>query len=74
MENNLNRAGEHIASCTSDDVCEMVQCEMCIKEVPASVAQNFEGVDYVHHFCGLECLGLWRENSKVKDTGGIKRP
>ena len=66
---NLTHDGAHIASCVSDDVCEVVQCEMCMKEVPASVAQSFEGNDYVHHFCGLECLGLWRGNLKIKDVG-----
>ena len=66
---NLTHDGALIASCASDDVCEVVQCEVCMAEVPASVAQHFEGSDYVHHFCGLECLGLWRENLKVKGTG-----
>lgn len=66
---NLTHEGANIVSCASDDVCEVVQCEVCMKEVPASVAQNFEGNDYVHHFCGLECLGLWRENLKIKGAG-----
>lgn len=65
---NLTHEGAHIASCASDNVCEVLQCEMCMKEVPASVAQSFEGIDYVHHFCGLECLGLWRGNLKIKDV------
>lgn len=57
---NLTPAGAHIVSCKIDKVCEMTQCEVCMKEIPASVAQSFEGHDYVHHFCGLDCLGVWR--------------
>ncbi|MFN3398190.1 MAG: DUF3330 domain-containing protein [Sulfurimicrobium sp.] len=66
---NMTHEGADIEPCASDDVCEMVQCEVCMMEVPVSVSQSFEGTDYVHHFCGLECLGLWRENLKIK--GGL---
>ncbi|BCB27529.1 hypothetical protein SKTS_24150 [Sulfurimicrobium lacus] len=68
---NVTHDGAVIATCISDDVCEVVQCEVCMTEVPASASHGFEVVDYVHHFCGLECLGLWREKLKVKD-GGIQ--
>jgi hypothetical protein len=64
MMNNLTHEGAQIASCMNDDVCEVVQCEVCMTEVPSSVAQSVEGIDYVHHFCGLECLGLWRAKSE----------
>lgn len=57
---NVTHEGAHVASCVNDEVCEVVQCEVCMTEVPVSVAQSAEGSDYVHHFCGLECLGLWR--------------
>lgn len=57
---NVTHEGARVASCVNDDVCEVVQCEVCMTEVPVSVAQSVEGIDYVHHFCGLECLGLWR--------------
>lgn len=66
---NLTHEGARIAPCVGEEVCEVVQCEVCMKEVPQSVSQSFEGIDYVHHFCGLDCLGLWRENLKIKDTG-----
>lgn len=65
---NLTHGGALIASCVSDDVCEVVQCEVCMVEVPASVSQSFEGTDYVHHFCGLDCLVLWRENFKIREV------
>lgn len=57
---NLTPGGATVASCSNDDACEVVQCEVCMSEVPSSVAHSFEGKDYVHHFCGLECFGVWR--------------
>lgn len=67
---NLTHEGAHVVSCMSDDVCEVVQCEVCMKEVPGSVAQSLEGSDYVHHFCGLECLGLWRAKAEHPEQIG----
>ena len=34
---------------------ELVKCEVCLKEIPKSEAQNAEARDYVAYFCGLEC-------------------
>lgn len=39
---------------------EPVACEVCLTEIPGSVACSAEGPDYVHHYCGLECLAQWR--------------
>lgn len=44
---------------------EMLSCEVCLSEIPASVAQSLEGPDYVHHFCGLECYDRW---AHARDT------
>lgn len=38
---------------------EQVSCEICLKEIPASEAQNAEASDYVAHFCGLDCYDKW---------------
>jgi len=62
---NVNSAGVPVAACENDEVCEMTSCEVCLAEVPASVMESFEGPDYVHHFCGLNCLEMWR--AKLKD-------
>jgi len=45
---------------------ELVKCEVCLKEIPKSEAQNAEAVDYVAYFCGLECYGEW-EAERVKE-------
>jgi hypothetical protein len=41
---------------------ELVECEICLKEIPASEAKNEEASDYVLHFCGLECFDKWRSS------------
>lgn len=57
---NVSPSGARILACRVDEGCRMIQCEVCLTEIPISVAQRFEGADYVHHFCGLECFGVWR--------------
>jgi hypothetical protein len=37
----------------------VVACEVCLKEIPKSVAQSHEGTEYVYHFCGAECYQEW---------------
>ena len=46
---------------------EVIACEVCLKEIPESVAQSMEGDDYIHHFCGLECYNTWQD-SENKST------
>lgn len=38
-----------------------VSCDVCMTQVPASVAVRAEGQDYVRHFCGLECYRKWSQ-------------
>lgn len=38
-----------------------VACEICLKEIPWSEATSEEAVDYVLHFCGLDCYARWKE-------------
>jgi len=55
---------------------EPVACEVCLKEIPASVAKTAEGGDYIHHFCGIECLEAWRakENKEAPPEEDDIRP
>lgn len=41
------------------DQAEIIQCDICMKEIPASEARSAEAQDYVRHFCGLECFDRW---------------
>lgn len=45
---------------------DIVACDMCLKEIPESVAVSSEGDEYTQHFCGIECYQKWRTE---KDTG-----
>ncbi|MFP4131207.1 DUF3330 domain-containing protein [Thiohalospira sp.] len=47
-----------------DNETPTIACEVCLTEVPASVAQTAEGPDYVQHFCGLDCLERWQEQGE----------
>lgn len=39
---------------------ETVACEICLVEVPKSVAQSLEGPEYVYYFCGAACYSRWQ--------------
>lgn len=39
---------------------EPVSCEICLSEIPGTVAHHAEGPDYVHHYCGLACFAQWQ--------------
>jgi hypothetical protein len=43
---------------------EYVACEVCMKEVPKSIAEVPEGTDYVMYFCGLECHEKWKSQQE----------
>lgn len=43
---------------------DVVACEVCFKEIPVSEAYSGEASDYIHHYCGLECYALWREQEE----------
>ncbi len=41
---------------------ELVSCEVCLKEIPRSVARSQEGSDYVLYFCGDKCFSEWQKD------------
>jgi len=49
---------------------ETVACRICLKEIPKSVAESAEAVEYVYYFCGPECYAEWREEEGVKPKPG----
>ena len=51
---------------------EHVACEICLKEVPISEATVPEAMDYVAHFCGLECYEKWK-NQRRKPEDNVKK-
>jgi len=43
-----------------------IACEICLKEIPQSVAHSHEGPEYVYHFCGDTCYMQWHEREAHK--------
>ncbi|HET7158268.1 MAG TPA: DUF3330 domain-containing protein, partial [Burkholderiales bacterium] len=39
---------------------ETLTCDICLKDIPISEARSEEAVDYVLHFCGLDCYSRWK--------------
>ena len=44
-----------------------LQCDHCHTEIPATVAFNFEGADYIYHFCGPQCIEAWCKATNAHD-------
>lgn len=57
---NTARTGAPISTCSEDQACMPLVCNVCRKEIPQSAAVTFEGGDYAVHFCGLDCLETWK--------------
>lgn len=43
----------------------LVSCQICLKEVPKSVAQSLEGSEYVYYFCGADCYAKWQKQPEA---------
>lgn len=46
---------------------EHLRCEVCTREIPASVALSSEGPDYILHFCGIECQDYWNHPPEMNE-------
>lgn len=44
--------------------CETESCYTCLKQVPKSATNSFEGDDYVRYFCGNECYAEWKKQTQ----------
>ena len=38
---------------------EKVTCDICLKEIPLSEAEIEHTLEYVRHFCGVDCYEEW---------------
>ncbi len=47
---------------------ESVACDICLKEIPKDLARSEECVEYVYHFCGLECFHKWKHQQEQDDS------
>jgi len=49
---------------------DLVQCGVCLKEIPTSEAKSAEASDYVAHFCGLDCYERWMKKAEQGQADG----
>jgi hypothetical protein len=68
-----NPAGALVAQCSDEDSCTVFSCEVCLKEVPADSVKVTDAQDYVHHFCGLDCLEAWQKQAGIHQQAGPER-
>lgn len=43
---------------------EILSCEICLQDIPASSAYSSETMDYVMYYCGLNCYDQWQKRQK----------
>ena len=48
----------------------MIACDVCRKELSPSAVFTPEGVEYVQHFCGIECYQQFLAESKQGEESG----
>lgn len=45
----------------------LVACQVCLTEIPTSVAVNQEADEYTLHFCGIDCYNQWKSAQEADD-------
>ena len=63
----LTPAGGVVAQCSDEAGCTVVNCEVCLQEIPADATKLTDAQDYVHYFCGLDCLESWQKQAAKSD-------
>jgi hypothetical protein len=57
--------GNNMPRVPSSPVCEVIACEICMKEIPRDLAKSEEATGYVLYFCGDECYAQWRADQET---------
>lgn len=42
----------------------IIECAVCLKEIPASAAKVSDIQDYIQHYCGIDCYKIWQDKHK----------
>ncbi|MBN8766453.1 MAG: hypothetical protein ABT22_03900 [Thiobacillus sp. SCN 64-317] len=67
--------GALVAHCADEEHCTVFSCAVCLKEIPADVVKVTDVQDYIHHFCGLDCLEIWQKQTAIHPPARpAKRP
>ncbi|MFO7543688.1 MAG: DUF3330 domain-containing protein [Thiobacillus sp.] len=59
-------AGGLVAQCSDEASCTVMSCEVCLNEIPSDSVGLTDAQDYVHHFCGLNCLEAWQKQAALR--------
>ena len=51
--------------------CEITSCQISMKEVAYFGHLSEKGANNLHHFCGLDCLEMWRRRAKEEFPTGL---
>lgn len=68
-----NPEGAPVTQCSDEASCKEISCEVCLKEIPADSVKVKDAQDYVHHFCGLECLDAWQKQAGIRQQAGPEK-
>jgi hypothetical protein len=68
-----NPEGAPVTQCSDENSCSAVNCEVCLKEIPADAVKLKDAQDYVHHFCGLDCLEAWQKQAAIRQQSGPEK-
>ncbi len=53
---------------------DLVECEVCLKQIPKSGAQSTEVRDRLVYFCGPECYEEWEDEQSEEHTREAGEP
>jgi YHS domain-containing protein len=53
----------------SEPADPLLECGVCLKEIPESAAFTPEGGEYVGHFCGNECYQAFLRKRRAAEGG-----
>jgi len=49
---------------------ELLDCEVCLTQIPADSGVNIESEDYVYHFYGVRCYEKWKNSAPARSETG----
>jgi hypothetical protein len=58
----------NLADNPTSEKLDKVACDVCLTEIPKSVAVSSEADEYTQYFCGTECYTKWRNEKSEDDT------
>ncbi len=78
MSGNDQKIDKGVAQDSGDnaDLTETISCDVCLKEIPPSVAKSLEGSELMVNFCGIECHDKWihqEQDKNNKKSGSDKK-